>query len=97
MLFTPVKRSEEVHVGHEDIPKILKNRGRQPESRWQRYWRKRRMNAVRNSSDHASYMAIGILIAILVLGALLFFALRGADLPRRTGPGTPEVLKPGGP
>lgn len=82
-------------MGQEDIPKILRNRGRQPESRWQRYWRKRRMNAVRHSSDHASYMAVGILIAILVLGALLFIALRGADLPQRSGPGTPEVFKPG--
>lgn len=72
---------------------ILKGKGRGRESRWARYWRKRRMNAVRNSSDHATYMAVGILVAVVVLGAVLFVALRGAKFSQKGSPSRVDFPK----
>jgi hypothetical protein len=53
------------------------------------------MNAVRNSSDHATWTAVKILIGVVLLGLLLMVALRrggptggridGIELPRLPG------------
>ena len=51
------------------------------ESPWQRFWRKRRMNALRNSSDHAMYMAITLVFIVLVLGGLVYLGVSEAGGP----------------
>lgn len=59
----------------------LKRRSRhRRESTWQRFWRKRRMRALRNSSEHAVYFAVGFLTLLVALGLLLYFGLRDANL-----------------
>lgn len=58
---------------------------RRNESAWQRFWRKYRMRSLRNSSDHAAYFAIGMLVLIVLLGAILYLGFKGAELPRSPG------------
>lgn len=79
-------------MGRDDIPGILKNRGRRRESRWERFWRKRRMNALRNSSDHATAMAIGIVAFILIIGALLVVVVKRGGLPTFKRPGKTDLF-----
>jgi len=76
-------------VAKDDTPNILKTRNRRGESRWQRFWRRRRMNAVRNSSDQAAMMAVGLPVVVLLLVAALVFVARHANLP--SGPGFRET------
>lgn len=83
-------------MGKDDLPGILRNRSRRKETRWQRYWRKRRMHALRNSSDHATAMAIGILFAILLIGALLVVAVKRGGFSSFRSPKGIEMLKPPG-
>ena len=75
-----------------DLPNILKPRRLRGENRWQRFWRRRRMNSVRNSSDHAAVMAVGILVALILLAGALVFVARNARLP--AGPGKPGLTLP---
>jgi hypothetical protein len=82
-------------VGKDDTPNILKSRARRRESRWQRFWRRRQMNAVRNSSDHAAFMAVGIVAALLAIGIALFLAARSARFPTGGAPGGIEIPKAG--
>lgn len=83
-------------MGKDDLPGILRNSGRPKESRWQRYWRKRRMRALRNSSDHATAMAIGILFIVLLISALLVIAAKRGGLSSFRSPKGIESLKPPG-
>jgi hypothetical protein len=82
-------------MGEDDTPNILKSRTRGKESRWQRFWRRRRMNAVRNSSDHAVFMAVGITTGLLVIGTALFLMTRGASFSGGGASGGYETPKAG--
>lgn len=82
-------------MGRDDTPNILKSRTRGKESRWQRFWRRRRMNAVRNSSDHAAFMAVGIVVGLLAIGIALFLVTRGAAFPRGGASGGSETPRAG--
>jgi hypothetical protein len=53
------------------------------------------MNSVRNSNDHASYLAVGILTVLLAVGVALFLAARSATLPQGDPPGGFETPKAG--
>jgi hypothetical protein len=53
------------------------------------------MNAVRNSSDHAAFMAVGIVAVLLAIGIALFLAARSATFPRGGAPGGLEIPKAG--
>lgn len=68
-------------------PGILRNSKRPHETRWQRYWRKRRMNSLRNSSDHAVFMAVCLIAIAMLLGALLYFGMKGARFEAPELPG----------
>lgn len=83
-------------MARDDIPNILKSRHRRSETRWQRFWRRRRMNAVRNSSDHAMFVAVGILLALILLGGALVFVARNASFPAgpdKSGPALPKPVR----
>ncbi len=62
----------------DEIPRIVSPKRRAGESRWQRFWRKRRMNSLRNSSDHAVSMALTLVAVVLVLAAVVVLGMRGA-------------------
>lgn len=76
------------------IPGILRVNRRRGESRWQRFWRRRRMNSVRNSSDHATVVAIGIVAGIVLLVAVLILGFRGADFSALKESGSRKSLLP---
>jgi hypothetical protein len=80
-------------MGKDDMPGIIRPNRRRGETRWARFWRRRRMNAVRNSSDHAVVVAIGIFAGLALLGAVLFFGLRGARFQPGPGLRGAEVFK----
>jgi hypothetical protein len=73
-----------------EIPQIISPKRRPGESRWQRYWRKRRMNALRNSSDHAVHLALALIGVILLIAALAILGMRGAKFD--SGPPGPMDL-----
>jgi len=65
-------------VEKDKIPQIINPKRRQGESRWQRYWRKRRMKSIQNSSDHAVFTALALLAVILLIAAIAILGIRGA-------------------
>lgn len=52
------------------------------------------MNAVRNSSEHATMMAIGILFVILLLGAILVVVAKRGGFSSLKAPKGFEMLNP---
>ena len=72
----------------DEIPQIVRPNRRRTESRWARFWRRRRMNSIRNSSDQAVYTALALLAIVALLGLIVFFGMRDAEF----GAGRPSAL-----
>ena len=53
------------------IPGILRVNRRRAESRWEAFGRRRRLKSIRQSSDHATVVAIGIVAGIVRIVAVL--------------------------
>jgi hypothetical protein len=66
-------------VEKDETPQIINPKRRNGESRWQRFWRKRRMNSIRNSSDHAVYTALALFAAVLLIAVIAFLGTRGVS------------------
>lgn len=49
------------------------------ESGWARFWRRRRIKAISNSSDHATVIGFGMVIGIVLIVAVLVLGFRGVD------------------
>jgi len=62
----------------DEMPRIISPGRRRGESRWQKYWRKRRMNSLRNSSDHAVFMALALVAVFLLIVTVAILGSRGA-------------------
>lgn len=53
------------------------------------------MNAIRNSSDHAVFVAVGVVAVLLAIGIALFLAARSATFPKGGVSGGLEIPKAG--
>jgi hypothetical protein len=80
-------------VEKEEIPRIIRPNRQRGESKWQRFWRRRRMNSIRNSSDHAVFTAVSLFLILLAVGLLAFFGMRGAQLGGPSPSGTEMFLR----